>query len=201
MKKISLILIVLAGALFTIGCQPVNPTVGEQKSSTGARQTNPGKIELNKEGHSTEQANILRRIAATTDPTRLMWIHLMSADGKIVSRMVVQGKVTSSSKRLQPKSVAAGMAGGDYKRDYGIEYNGQRTTEAIQPDGTYGDSDEYIFWFDPQGRYHQLSTSAAGVSYLLTDYPIVLNSGTDVVTGMYELDKAAAEWAARQKGK
>ena len=194
---------VLLAMVFLItmaGCNKIEPGPGEQVSSTGARQYNPGAVQKDSSGLTLEQSNIERRIKVTTDPAKLMWIHLMSADGKIVARMVIQGKITSSSKRLQPKFVYAGVASGEWKESYGAKFGGHLTDEIIQPDGTYGDSDYYVYWFDPQGRYHQLSTGTTGVTYLVTDYPIVINSTTDQVTGMYALDKAAAEWAARQKG-
>jgi hypothetical protein len=72
------------------------------------------------------------------------------------------------------------------------------TSELIQPDGTFGDSDSYIFWFDPMGRYHQYGT-AGGIGYLLTDYPIDLADPINAVTGLYNVHKQAAEWQADQE--
>lgn len=45
----------------------------------------------------------------TTDPTKVMWIHLIALDGKIIRRMPVRNKITSSGKRLEPKHAAAGL--------------------------------------------------------------------------------------------
>lgn len=68
------------------------------------------------------------------------------------------------------------------------------------PDGTYGNSDNYIFWFDPMNRYHQYGT-AGGIGYLLTDYPIDLENPIDAVTGMYNVQKEAAAWQAQEEAK
>ena len=130
-----------------------------------------------------------------------MWSHLIPLDGKIVKRMPVRGKVTSSGKRLEPTTAASGGAGSGFYPDspFKVGENGYwKTNEFIQPDGTYGNSDPYIYWFDPQGRYHQWGT-AGGLGYLLTDYPIDLHNSQDEITGMYNLDKAAYEWQQRQE--
>lgn len=194
MKLVAMLFAVVV--LVLAGCE--SDEAGEQVSSTGASQHNPGTVKLTSNGTTLEQENIKRRIETTTDPGGLAWIHLMSSNGKVVARMVVQGKVTSSGKRLQPKIAERDGTGHTLKLPR--TRDGYFTNELIQPDGTYGQSDAYIFWFDPQDRYHQLSTSSTGIAYLLTNYPIVLNSSTDAITGMFKLDAAAAAWALNQKG-
>jgi hypothetical protein len=145
-----------------------------------------------------EQQNILDRIAVTSDFGRIMWIHTISLDGKIIFRQAVRNKITSSGKRLEPVE-AAGFASGGNGISYPIpEYKGYGTKEFIQPDGTFGNSDPYIFWFDPQGRYHQWGT-AGGLGYLLTDYPIDLKNPIDEVTGMYNMNQAAYNWQKTQE--
>ena len=68
----------------------------------------------------------------------------------------------------------------------------------MQPYVTFGQSDNYIFWFDPQLRYHQWGT-AGGLGYLLTDYPIDLRNPQDLITGLYNMDKVAYEWQKLQE--
>lgn len=123
-----------------------------------------------------------------------MWIHLIALDGKIIRRMPVRNKVTSSGKRLEPTTAAP------YNEGYPLAGDGEnsRTNELIQPDGTFGSSDPYIFWFDSMGRYHQYGT-AGGIGYLLTDYPIDLENPMDRVTGLYNVQKEAAAWQKEQE--
>lgn len=166
------------------------------KSASGATVAPPVTVPKNSEGRTVEQQNIYDRGKVTQDPTKVMWIHLISLDGKILRRMPVRNKVTSSSKRLEP--IQAVVASGEYRSGEYPFYNGYLTPELIQPDGTYGSSDPYIYWFDPMGRYHQWGT-AGGLGYLETDYPIDLMNPTDAVTGLYNADKAASEWQARQE--
>jgi hypothetical protein len=166
-----------------------------QTSASGATQvTSFTKIPLNSRGNTSEQQNILDRIAVTTDPTKVLWIHLIALDGKIIKRMPVRSKATSSGKRLEPRHAADTY--NKYYPDAGI--GNFETDEFLQPDGTYGESDPYIYWFDPMGRYHQWGT-AGGLGYLLTDYPIDLQDPIDAVTGLYKVHKEAYEWQKLQE--
>jgi hypothetical protein len=197
------LIIVIASGLCLVGC-PLARTTTSQTASTGATQvTGFVSVPKNSQGHTVEQQNILDRIRVTTDPTKVMWIHMISLDGRIISRMAVRNKVTSSEKRLEPTHAGADSQGRLPKvpGTENWEYGGAiRTDELIQPDGTFGASDQYIFWFDPQGRYHQWGT-AGGLGYLLTDYPIDLRNPIDEITGLYNADATAQSWQEQQEVK
>ena len=167
-----------------------------QVSASGARQVAPPKVPRNSRDNTTEQQNIHDRITVTTDTTKVLWIHLLALDGKIVRRMPVRCKTTSSGKRLEPKKVVGRNTVGD--SDLYPTYNGWYVDELLQPDGTYGESDAYTYWFDPQGRYHQWGTGG-GLGYLLTDYPIDLTDPVDEVTGLYKAHEAALVWQKEQE--
>jgi hypothetical protein len=200
-KRMSLI------AIAAIVCMPLlmgnsSCSGAPQVSSSGATQVGAGQIiPKNSRGRTVEQQNIEDRIRTTTDPTKVMWIHLISLDGKVIKRMPIRNKVTSSGKRLEPKSAAANHEG-SYMPSSGIKIPGTdsyyATNELIQPDGTFGDSDNYVFWFDPMGRYHQYGT-AGGIGYLLTDYPIDLEDPINKITGLYNVQKQAAQWQEEQE--
>jgi hypothetical protein len=190
---------VVAGLLFVGGCDTPSNRSSEQAARSGAKQVNHFfRFPTNSEGHTAEQQNIWDRNKVTTDFTKVMWIHLIALDGKIVRRMPVVAKVTSSGKRLEPVE-ANGMGCGQYGSFVHCpSFNGYETKEFIQADGTFGSSDSYIFWFDPQHRYHQWGT-AGGLGYLLTDYPIDLQNPMDEVTGMYNMSKVAHDWQVQQE--
>lgn len=173
----------------------------QQTSSSGAVQVTASTVPKNSRGRTVEQQNIDDKNKVTQDPTKIMWIHLIALDGKIIKRMPVRNKVTSSGKRLEPKRAA--YAQGGFLPGAGFPIPGNRdsqyaTDEFIQADGTYGDSDPYIYWFDPMGRYHQWGT-AGGLGYLKTDYPIDLENPADKITGLYNAHAAAAAWQAQQE--
>lgn len=165
-----------------------------QKSTSGAEQVKSIiRVPKNHKGLTVEQQNISDRIRVTTDPTKVLWIHLISLDGNIIKRMPVRNKVTSSGKRLEPRHVM-----NDQYNYPSAGIGSWETDEFIQPDGTYGDSDSYIFWFDTMGRYHQWGT-AGGLGYLITDYPINLENPIDKITGLYQVQKEALEWQKKQE--
>jgi len=165
-----------------------------QVSESGAKQVEDMyQVPKNANGNTAEQQNIEDRIKVTNDPTKVLWIHLIALDGKIIRRMPVSCKVTSSGKRLESRHAA------DSYQGYPNSGHGSfATDEFIQPDGTFGHSDNYIYWFDPTGRYHQYGT-AGGIGYLLTDYPIDLANPIDEITGLYNMHVAARAWQEEQE--
>jgi hypothetical protein len=189
--------IMILTALFISACGPMETGRPDQTSKSGASQVADfAKVPLNSRGLTAEQQNIVDRIRVTTDPTKVMWIHLIALDGKIMKRMSVRNKITSSEKRLEPVMASS-------KPEYGYalpSYGEWHTEELIQPDGTFGKSDNYVYWFDPMGRYHQWGT-AGGLGYLLTDYPIDLNNSVDEITGLYKMQEAAYKWQLQQEDK
>ncbi|HCQ31562.1 TPA: hypothetical protein DIU27_04240 [Candidatus Collierbacteria bacterium] len=196
-QKWLVILLSLSFVLFSCG------TPAGQGSTGGSTQVQElgFKVPKNAQGHTAEQQNIIDRIKVTTDPTKVLWIHLISLNGQIVLRTPVAGKVTSSGKRLEPTTVTS--ASGSYVPRFVVkDASGAEqwyyTEELLQPDGTFGSSDPYIYWFDPMHRYHQWGT-AGGLGYLLTDYPIDLTNPKDLISGMYNMDLLAYQWQQAQE--
>lgn len=200
MKKI-LICTVLFVSILLINSSCEQGHVVKQSSNSGAKQIGGFfKIPLNANGLTGEQQNIFDRLVVTTDPTKVLWIHLIALDGKIIRRMPVVCKITSSGKRLEPTTCSGTLSvnsnEGNYYPKAGI--GNYETSEFLQPDGTYGSSDSYVFWFDPMHRYHQYGT-AGGIGYLLTDYPIDLSNPLNEITGLYNVHKAASMWQKEQE--
>ena len=179
---------------------PDLPATPPQQSSSGAKTVNVGNqfhIATNAKGNTSEQENIIEQKEMTSDPTRILWMHLVDMNGRMYLRTPVRCKVTSSGKRLEPTSCVAGYNGGQYAEWYGAKTpGGQRTTELIQIDGTYGSSDPYVYWFSPMGNYFQ-----KGDGYLLSDMPIDIKNPVDEITGLYRANEAAAAWQKEQEKK
>lgn len=199
-KRKAIVSALLALAFLVVSAESC--TSSSQVAVGGAEQVDTLGFEIpkNAQGHTSEQQNVIDRLKVTTDPTKVMWIHLLGLDGTIIRRMAVAHKVTSSGKRLQPLTASESsvyLPQVPFKKKDGTE-GFFYTTEMIEADGTFGSSDAYIFWFDPQHRYHQWGT-AGGLGYLLTDYPIDLSNPQDLVTGMYNTDVAAYQWQQVQE--
>ncbi|MDX1988359.1 MAG: hypothetical protein SFV17_16860 [Candidatus Obscuribacter sp.] len=112
-------------------------------------------------GRTTEQSNIVNRLTEDNRTGQIAHFYVLSPEsGQALIYSTVKGKVTSSGKRLTPRTTIE-------KYDCGkdcVHYEGQRvviggaeyiTTEILQDDGTYGNSVPYLYWFDAHGRYHQ----------------------------------------------
>jgi hypothetical protein len=128
-------------------------------------------------GLTVEQNNIAKRLALDNQVGSIKYLYVFSTTtGDCLLSSVVDGKVTSSGKRLSPYTVAAGQ-GGSSGDNYGIPIdiggNIYRTTEVLQDDGTYGSSVEYLYWFDTAGNYRQIYPNA-GTFIVVSDTPITV---------------------------
>ena len=105
-----------------------------------------------------EKANAL--VCAVEKP--LSYVILFSGN-TVVGRFVVDGKVSSLNSYLTPGSVDS---------TYGSSSGGYTTvtTEMADVDGSYGQNDNGIFFFTPDGRYLEWTGT-----YLYSDIPFEIN--------------------------
>lgn len=136
MKKTWLIFgaLLFLGA-FLFGCTSANQP---QTSSSGIAQATIPQLQS-----SIEQENIKARLEIVNNPATVMWFYGLSDAGTMIFKSAVKGKVTSSGKRLEQTDITCL---GEY---------GTCSHEILQADGTYGSSDEYVYWFDYEGNYFQ----------------------------------------------
>ena len=118
--------------------------------------------------HSVEQDNIQARLNIVNAPSTTMWFYGLSEAGTIIFKSTVKGKATSSGKRLEPIEAQNGDCGA-YGND-GRE-GMSCSSELLQADGTFGHSDEYVYWFDYEGNYFQWNGK-----YILTTKPLKINA-------------------------
>lgn len=151
------------------------------KSASGVQQAHV-ELAVGPDGKTTEQRNVADRLTEDNKPGAIKHLYVISPySGQVIIYSTVRGKVTSSSKRLTPTSVAAqdGQYVGD--RHYGILVNigglEKYTSEVLQDDGTYGTSDPYIYWFDQQGRYRQHYMTGGQIIHV-SDQPLAVKSVT-----------------------
>ena len=109
-----------------------------------------------------EKANTI--VCAVDKP--LGYIVLFTEAGGVVGRFIVDGKVSSLNSFLSP----------DYIEDkYGSSSGGYTTisTQLADVDGSYGENDNGIFFFTPDGKYVEWT----GI-YLYSDIPFELDAPT-----------------------
>ena len=166
MKK--LLFILVSGLLITSCTEP-----RQQKSDSGVKKATTT-VKTNLNGQTVEQQNIIERLKRDNDIGSVKHLYVISSyTGDVLQYSTVKGKVTSGGKRLSPKTVSGnsgGLTGVDYNS---VNIGGANyiTDEVLDDGGAYGDSGNYLFWFDTQGNYHQYYPS--GGTYLeICDKPL-----------------------------
>lgn len=109
----------------------------------------------------------MKRVVQDNDLGAIKHLYVISSyTGDVMEYSTVKGKVTSGGKRLSPKTVSGG-SGGLSNIDYNyVNINGSNyiTDEIMDEYGMYGESMNYVYWFDAQDNYHQYFPS--GGTYL-----------------------------------
>lgn len=112
------------------------------------------------DGLTNEQRNVGKRLTEDNKPGAIKHLYVISPySGQVLIYSTVQGKVTSGGKRLSPRLVAA-LDGSDVGTKHGgipVTIGGleKYTPEVLEDDGTYGESAQYLYWWDVRGVYHQ----------------------------------------------
>lgn len=156
----------------------------QQSSDSGVTKASV-KVATDADGHSVEQKNIMERLVRDNKVGEVKHLYIISSyTGDVMEYSTVKGKVTSGSKRLSPKTVnnTAGLNGmnGTTSSVYigGIQFY---TDEVLDDGGTYGESGNYLYWFDAQGNYHQYYPS--GGTYLhISERPLRVRKANFTLT-------------------
>ncbi len=166
MKKI-LFLLLIGVFVFVYGCN-----YEKTKTDSGITKTTAD-VKTGSDGLTVEQRNIKKRIERDNEAGSIKHLYIISAySGQVLIYSTVQGKVTSSGKRLTPRTVngngyeTAGES--NYVTVGGASYT---TNEMIEEDGTFGSSIEYIYWFDQRGAYHQHYITGGQILHI-SDQPL-----------------------------
>lgn len=154
MKRIALVLIL---ALAGIGCDDASQ--GKPQSDSGVSKAT-ARVTVGSDGLTVEQRNIAERVKRDNHLGAVKHLYIISPySGQVLIYSTVVGKVTSGGKRLTPKTISRwdnGAATNQYPGFYiKIGSADCYTNEVLQDDGTYGDSQQYLYWFDQRGVYHQ----------------------------------------------
>ena len=97
---------------------------------------------------NAEIDNIKKRLELTSKPNLLGYVLLFNpGSGSPALYTTVKGKITSGGKRLRSPE--------QWVRCDKGEYSGDCTQIAPNDEGTYGNSGEYIYFWDEDGRYYQ----------------------------------------------
>ncbi len=133
-----------------------DPAPAETKSQSGLTMKS---VQLSpvKDDMSLEQFNIYQRYLHDNKIDALKYVYVIGSNGQVCMNYQILGKVTSSGKRLTPRTVAA--YGGEFQNPgirVTIANKNYETTEVIEDDGTYGDSMPYYYMWTTAGNYIQV---------------------------------------------
>jgi hypothetical protein len=170
MKRIFGILVLVA--VIAIGCGQIP----QQTSDSGVSKASV-KISVDEKGRTSEQNNIIEKNLRDAELGSIKHLYIVSAyTGDVLEYYTVKGKVTSGGKRLSPRYII-GTTGKVYD-GFSVYINGERyiTDECMDEYGTYGESSNYLYWFDAQDNYHQYFPT--GGTYLhISDKPLRVRKG------------------------
>lgn len=180
-KVIYSIIAIFVIALTVTSC---NFERSQQQSDSGVSKATV-KVETDADGHTVEQKNIMERLKRDNMVGEVKHLYIISSyTGDVMEYSTVKGKVTSGSKRLSPKSVNNSIAMNGSNGNTNTVYIGSipyYTDEVLDDGGAYGESGNYLFWFDAQGNYHQYYPS--GGTYLhISEKPLRVRKANFTLT-------------------
>lgn len=179
MKKIIAILMVITVmGMMLVSCDELisgsrQDTLNQKESANNLQSNQPTPTDID---YSLERYNLIRRTywvngqreKANALPCEiekpLGYIVLFTESGAVVGSFIVDGKVSSLNSFLTPDSEYYEIApGGSTSTTY---YNGW----LADVDGSYGQNDNGIFFFTPDGKYIEWT----GI-YLYSDIPMIVD--------------------------
>ena len=177
MKKLITIALAVTMLLSLSACE-----VSSSRQDIYTTQVNANSIQGNQPTpddleYSLERYNLIRRaywvngqrekaISLPCEIERpLGYIVLFTEGGGVVGRYIVDGKVTSLNSYLTPDS--EWYENGEYRNNW-----------LADVDGSYGENDQGIFFFTPDGKYIEWT----GI-YLYSDIPFEVTTPTIVIGG------------------
>lgn len=174
--------ICIAISLFASGC--ISSTVGEDTPET---QQNAPTVKLET---SLERELINDWLEEVGNPNNIMWLYHMSETGQILGEYPIVGKAVSMTKSNEPSErIISTYDNGIWEDDENYNnFEGFRggTPQLANPSGTYGHDLEGVFFFTPDGEYHEIHGGIIHISSV----PIKIN---DPMFLTYDIDKEKQE--------
>jgi hypothetical protein len=135
------------------------PSVATPQSASGLTMQSVSLSPV-KNGMSLEQYNIAQRYLHDNKIDAMKYVYVIGQNGQVCMNYQILGKITSSGKRLTPRTLVAGPDSSGYGINGGMSVTiGAKTyvtAEVIEDDGTFGDSMPYYFMWTTAGNYIQV---------------------------------------------
>ncbi len=155
MKKL---IIVMAAALSVAACEPTKSQPQQRNVQADKAAAAANAIVFS---DNSEIDNIKARIELTSKPGTIGFVILLNESGQPIMYEGVKGKITSGSKRLtKPTAI---------RHSSNMNGQGWLLDQSPSDEGTWGSSNEYIFYWNQNGEYRQWNGK-----YLYSDKPFRL---------------------------
>ena len=177
MKKIiAILMVIMVMGTMLVSCIEASgsrqDTLNQQQAANKLQSNQPTPTDID---YSLERYNLIRRTywvngqreKANALPCEiekpLGYIVLFTESGAVVGSFVVDGKVSSLNSFLTPDS--------EYYEIHATEDSTQRQNDWLADvDGSYGENDNGIFFFTPDGKYIEWTGT-----YLYSDIPMIVD--------------------------
>lgn len=168
MRMLKSLVAIVAATAFIASCgyEGPTPTVRERQADQNAHAAQA----FNFSAGNSERDNIVRRGNLVSQPDLVGYVLLLSMTGQPIAYYTVHGKITSSGKRLE----AVDDAHCDVRINDFIQCG--TVTDAPSYDGTFGPSDQYVYFWTTNGQYIQWTGP-----YIYSDQPLELGSRSAAV--------------------
>lgn len=161
MKRSFFGIVLVFGAVLAVAACNEDTSAPNPTALLDQQRANATREALSEQTHSYEIENIKRRRVAFGKPGKIGYVVFLNDAGQPIMYTTIDGKCTSSGKRLtRTEELVRGDKGTDY---------GDFILKSKSEDGTYGSSGPYIYCFTTDGRYLQWSGD-----YLYSDQPFDL---------------------------
>ena len=178
MKKFAYVVLLAVGCLAFMADDGCDATPAQSASGVSRASV---QVPVGVDGLTAEQRNVRNRLLEDNKPGAIKHLYVISPySGQVLIYSTVKGKVTSSNKRLTPSQVTvANEKSSAIYGGFSVPIGGttQTTTEVLSDDGTYGNSGDYLYWWDVRGAYHQHYLTG-GQIITISDQPLPVKSVT-----------------------
>ena len=181
MKKIiAILMVIMIMGTMLVSCMETGgsrqDTLNQQQSANKLQSNQPTPTDID---YSLERYNLIRRTywvngqreKANTLPCEiekpLGYIVLFTESGAVVGSFIVDGKVSSLNSFLTPDSEYYGMHTSTSDGSGTTNYHNDWLADV---DGSYGENDNGIFFFTPDGKYIEWTGT-----YLYSDIPMIVD--------------------------
>lgn len=171
MKKLIMGLMIIMAMALCVACEYSETASDIQRQQEVTDTLSSGQQTPTDINYSLERYNLIRRtywvngqrekanslVCEIEKP--LGYIALFTDNGAVVEKFIVDGKVSSLNSFLTPDSI-----------DEYVGSGGVKTIELADVDGSYGENDNGIFFFTPDGKYVEWTGT-----YLYSDIPFEIS--------------------------